>query len=297
MRRARAFTAFDQAGARASADRGRGPGPRSRGSGSDRAEGARLALPARARGAGAGRGGAFERGDRGAPVHQHEDRRQPRQQHPGQAARPEPDRGRGDTRCGTRAGFRRRDREPSRSFPRRSGAARSAHGRKEEVMEVQRRGTGRANALQARARRSGGRRPRWLRPRSCTTCLPTSGATSSGAADAAEEELPAALDRGPGGAGVGRDRVLEHGSGRDGSVRRLVGRHRGTSARSAFEFVTEARLSTKKGEVVEWTHIHRYEIAPRGRGMSGLVHGSGPSASASCRACSGCSSPWSSAAS
>ena len=28
-----------------------------------------------------------------------------------------------------------------------------------------------------------------------------------------------------------------------------------------FEFVTEARLSTKKGKVVEWTNVHRYEIA------------------------------------
>jgi hypothetical protein len=30
---------------------------------------------------------------------------------------------------------------------------------------------------------------------------------------------------------------------------------------SLFEFVTEARLSTKKGTVVEWTLVHRYEIA------------------------------------
>jgi hypothetical protein len=33
-----------------------------------------------------------------------------------------------------------------------------------------------------------------------------------------------------------------------------------------FEFVTEARLSTKKGKVVEWTNIHRYEIAPHAEG-------------------------------
>ena len=33
---------------------------------------------------------------------------------------------------------------------------------------------------------------------------------------------------------------------------------------SLFEFVTEARLSTKKGTVVEWTLIHRYEIDPKG---------------------------------
>ena len=30
---------------------------------------------------------------------------------------------------------------------------------------------------------------------------------------------------------------------------------------SLFEFVTEARLSTKRGKVVEWTLVHRYEIS------------------------------------
>jgi hypothetical protein len=30
---------------------------------------------------------------------------------------------------------------------------------------------------------------------------------------------------------------------------------------SLFEFVTEARLSTKKDKVIGWTNIHRYEIA------------------------------------
>jgi hypothetical protein len=33
-----------------------------------------------------------------------------------------------------------------------------------------------------------------------------------------------------------------------------------------FEFVTEAKLSTKKGKVVEWTNVHRYEIAPHAGG-------------------------------
>ena len=33
-----------------------------------------------------------------------------------------------------------------------------------------------------------------------------------------------------------------------------------------FEFVTEARLSTKKGKVVEWTNVHRYEIAAEPEG-------------------------------
>lgn len=37
---------------------------------------------------------------------------------------------------------------------------------------------------------------------------------------------------------------------------------------SLFEFVTEARLSTKKGKVVEWTLVHRYEIDPRGQGCT-----------------------------
>ena len=35
---------------------------------------------------------------------------------------------------------------------------------------------------------------------------------------------------------------------------------------SLFEFVTEARLSTKKGTVVEWTTVHRYEITPLAEG-------------------------------
>jgi hypothetical protein len=31
---------------------------------------------------------------------------------------------------------------------------------------------------------------------------------------------------------------------------------------SEFEFVTEARLETKKGKVAEWTNVHRYELTP-----------------------------------
>ena len=37
---------------------------------------------------------------------------------------------------------------------------------------------------------------------------------------------------------------------------------------SLFEFVTEARLSTRKGGVVEWTLVHRYEIGPKDEGCS-----------------------------
>lgn len=37
---------------------------------------------------------------------------------------------------------------------------------------------------------------------------------------------------------------------------------------SLFEFVTEARLSTKKGKVVEWTLVHRYEIQARSQGCA-----------------------------
>jgi len=33
-----------------------------------------------------------------------------------------------------------------------------------------------------------------------------------------------------------------------------------------FEFVTEARLTTKKGVVAEWTNVHRYELMPKGGG-------------------------------
>jgi hypothetical protein len=31
---------------------------------------------------------------------------------------------------------------------------------------------------------------------------------------------------------------------------------------SVFEFVTEARLVTKRGKVADWTNVHRYELAP-----------------------------------
>jgi hypothetical protein len=33
-----------------------------------------------------------------------------------------------------------------------------------------------------------------------------------------------------------------------------------------FEFVTEARLTTKKGAVAEWTNVHRYELEPKDGG-------------------------------
>ena len=35
---------------------------------------------------------------------------------------------------------------------------------------------------------------------------------------------------------------------------------------SLFEFVTEARHSLKKGKVIEWTSIHRYELGRNGEG-------------------------------
>ena len=34
----------------------------------------------------------------------------------------------------------------------------------------------------------------------------------------------------------------------------------------AFEFVTEARLTTKKGEAVDWTNVHRFELSPESAG-------------------------------
>ena len=41
-----------------------------------------------------------------------------------------------------------------------------------------------------------------------------------------------------------------------------------TAARRAevFEFVTEARLETKKGATVEWTNVHRYDLRPTAEG-------------------------------
>ena len=35
---------------------------------------------------------------------------------------------------------------------------------------------------------------------------------------------------------------------------------------SVFEFVTEARLTTKKGATADWTNVHRYELRPDGDG-------------------------------
>ena len=35
---------------------------------------------------------------------------------------------------------------------------------------------------------------------------------------------------------------------------------------AVFEFVTEARLETKKGVPVDWTVVHRYELSPEGTG-------------------------------
>lgn len=37
---------------------------------------------------------------------------------------------------------------------------------------------------------------------------------------------------------------------------------------SLFEFVTEARLTTKKGKVIEWTLVHRYRLSPLAEGCA-----------------------------
>ena len=39
-----------------------------------------------------------------------------------------------------------------------------------------------------------------------------------------------------------------------------------------FEFVTEARLTTKKGTSIEWTNVHRYELEPAASGCT--IHAS-----------------------
>lgn len=38
------------------------------------------------------------------------------------------------------------------------------------------------------------------------------------------------------------------------------------SRATVFEFVTEARLTTKKGKTADWTNVHRYEITPTDSG-------------------------------
>ncbi len=40
----------------------------------------------------------------------------------------------------------------------------------------------------------------------------------------------------------------------------------------AFEFVTEARLTTKKGVASDWTNVERYELAPRVGGCRIVSH-------------------------
>ena len=40
----------------------------------------------------------------------------------------------------------------------------------------------------------------------------------------------------------------------------------GATRPSLFEFVTEAKLTTKKRKVVEWTNVHRYELTPQSDG-------------------------------
>jgi hypothetical protein len=41
-----------------------------------------------------------------------------------------------------------------------------------------------------------------------------------------------------------------------------------TTRPSVFEFVTEARQALKKGETVEWTNVHRYELEPKDAGCT-----------------------------
>lgn len=43
---------------------------------------------------------------------------------------------------------------------------------------------------------------------------------------------------------------------------------------SAFEFVTEATLTTKKGAASVWTNVHRYELQPTAR-LSHRLHAPG----------------------
>jgi len=73
--------------------------------------------------------------------------------------------------------------------------------------------------------------------------------------------------RAPEGPGVGGNGVLELGSRRDGDVQRHERRDRSDEA-EAVRVRHEARLSTKKGTVVEWTLVHRYEVDTRGEGCA-----------------------------
>ena len=68
----------------------------------------------------------------------------------------------------------------------------------------------------------------------------------------------------------------------------------------AFEFVTQATLTTNGGSTSVWTNVHRYEIEPASRGGAASPTRCGSRASAPCPACSGsltgrCSQRWVSA--
>jgi hypothetical protein len=41
-----------------------------------------------------------------------------------------------------------------------------------------------------------------------------------------------------------------------------------TTPPKVFEFVTEAKLGTKRGKTAEWTNVHRYELEPNGDGCT-----------------------------
>jgi hypothetical protein len=72
------------------------------------------------------------------------------------------------------------------------------------------------------------------------------------------------LDAGPGPLGVGSEFTSQGVDAMGGFQDRSVVTE--TEAPGVLEFVTEGRLTTKRGQVVEWTLIHRYEVEPVGAG-------------------------------
>ena len=162
------------------------------------------------------------------------------------------------------AGTGTRDREPSRCSAHPCGrrSASPPHGR-----EASDGGTGNGRRQPERAEATGrtvgaggerGAGTRRVRPARRSGGAPGLGRGAAGVVTTAHGGCATRTDR-------RRRRVLDDRGGPDGTVHRPIVVTEAT-APTAFEFVTDATLTTKKGATSVWTDVHRYEIAPEGRG-------------------------------
>ena len=204
-----------------------------------------------------------ERRDRRTPVHQHEDRRAPREQHPREAASEEPLRGRR-----LRAAGRRRDPDPKIGNPpdpsSRVSHQDSPHQTKEVRCVAQQTSRSGKNALKREISISVEHR---------TTASPEAvydvlsdlrtHAVWGGVPPTKKSGL-LSIEAPSGEATVGTEWNSTGGD----PMGRFTDRSVVTQAvrPSVFEFVTEARLTTKKDATADWTNVHRYELRPDGDG-------------------------------